>query len=224
MAAWRRTREATVAPAMRPRRKPETFATKWIGPSAHWTCWTWIWPMRNYCVKNFWRWVLMRDFLNFERFSKVVFWLSKQRGTIVPRNPLSSSHFKWVCFSVADPDPDSSYLYVFGPPGSGSISQRCGSGSGSFYYRAKIERKTLIPTALWLLFDFIYLKDDVSVPSKSNKQKNFFLNWFFVGIFRVTDENGRIRIHFSEAWIRGSRSGSTTKCHGCVIVMLRSFF
>jgi hypothetical protein len=36
--------------------------------------------------------------------------------------------------SVADPDP-----YVFGPPGSVSISQRY--GSGSFYYQAKIVSK-----------------------------------------------------------------------------------
>ncbi len=43
--------------------------------------------------------------------------------------------------SVADPDP-----YVFGPPGSGSISQI--SVSGSFHHQAKIVRKTLIPTVL----------------------------------------------------------------------------
>jgi hypothetical protein len=42
-----------------------------------------------------------------------------------------------VQISVADPD---------GPPGSGSISQRY--GSGSFYNQTKIVRKTLIPTAL----------------------------------------------------------------------------
>jgi hypothetical protein len=44
--------------------------------------------------------------------------------------------------SVADPDtnpdpPDPPDPRVFGPPG---------SGSGSFYYHAKIVRKTLIPT------------------------------------------------------------------------------
>jgi hypothetical protein len=53
--------------------------------------------------------------------------------------------------SVADPDlnPDLD-PHVFGPPGSGSISQRnrSGSGSGSFYHQAKIGRKTLIPTIL----------------------------------------------------------------------------
>jgi len=55
--------------------------------------------------------------------------------------------------SVADPDPhpdpdpyDPYHPYVFGPPGSavGSISQRYGSSSGSFYHQAKIVRKTLI--------------------------------------------------------------------------------
>ncbi len=34
-------------------------------------------------------------------------------------------------------------------------------------------RKTLIPTVLWLLFDFLSLKNDVTVHSKSNKQKSF---------------------------------------------------
>ncbi len=48
--------------------------------------------------------------------------------------------------SVADPDPPDPHF--FGPPGSGSASQRYGSGSGSFYYHAKIVRKTLIPTIL----------------------------------------------------------------------------
>jgi hypothetical protein len=43
--------------------------------------------------------------------------------------------------SVPDPDP-----HVFGPPGSESIRQRY--GSGSFYHKAKIVRKTLIPTVL----------------------------------------------------------------------------
>jgi hypothetical protein len=52
--------------------------------------------------------------------------------------------------SVPDPDPPDPH--VFGPPGSGSrsTSQRYGSefGSGSFYYHAKIVRKTLIPSIL----------------------------------------------------------------------------
>ncbi len=54
---------------------------------------------------------------------------------------LSVKFLSLVFSSVADP-------YVFGPPGSGSFSQRFGSGSRSFYHQAKIVRKTLIPTAL----------------------------------------------------------------------------
>ncbi len=46
--------------------------------------------------------------------------------------------------SVPDADPPDPH--VFGPPG--SISQRYGSGSGSFYQQAKIAKKTLIPTVL----------------------------------------------------------------------------
>jgi hypothetical protein len=40
---------------------------------------------------------------------------------------------KLIGSSVADPDPNPDPL-VFGPPGSGSISQRYGFGSGSFYH------------------------------------------------------------------------------------------
>jgi hypothetical protein len=85
--------------------------------------------------------------------------------------------------SVADPDQnaDPKDPYVFGPPGSGSISQSYGSGSGyrsgSFYYQAKIVRKALIPTVLRLLYALLSQKNDVNVPSKStgNKQKKLFL-------------------------------------------------
>ncbi len=75
--------------------------------------------------------------------------------------------------SVGDPDPQDPY--VFRPPGSGSgsISTRNGSGSKSFYNQAKTVRKTLIPTgtSYLLLYDFVSSKNDVVVPSKSNKQK-----------------------------------------------------
>ncbi len=60
--------------------------------------------------------------------------------------------------SVADPDE-----YVLGPSG---------SWSWSFYHHAKIVRKTLIPTVLWLLYGFLSLKYDMNVPSKINRQKN----------------------------------------------------
>jgi hypothetical protein len=68
--------------------------------------------------------------------------------------------------SVADPDP--SDPYVFGPPGSGSISKR----HGSFYHQAT--NLDSYRTVLLLLFDFLSLKNDVNVPSTSNKQKSLF--------------------------------------------------
>ncbi len=55
---------------------------------------------------------------------------------------------------------------LFGPSGSasGSVSHKYGSGSGSYHHQAKIVRKTLISTVLWLLYDFLSLKNDVNVP------------------------------------------------------------
>jgi hypothetical protein len=77
------------------------------------------------------------------------------------------------------------HTYASGPPGFGSISTRYGSGfrsvsgSESFYQQAKIVRKTLNPTVLLLLSDFLSLKNDVNVPLKSNKQKNYLKKLVF---------------------------------------------
>ena len=59
--------------------------------------------------------------------------------------------FHNVCSNVADPDPNP---YVFGPrgSGSGSIGERCGSGSGSFYEQSKI----VIKPRFLLLCDFFF--------------------------------------------------------------------
>ncbi len=46
--------------------------------------------------------------------------------------------------------------------------------SGYFCHQAKLVRKTLILTVLRLLYDFLSLKNDVNVVSKSNKQKIVF--------------------------------------------------
>ncbi len=68
------------------------------------------------------------------------------------QNP-SNKHISTVVHSVPDP-------HVFGPPGSGSISQRC--VSGSFYHPSivkKIVRTTLILTVFVTSFDlFIFEK------------------------------------------------------------------
>jgi hypothetical protein len=67
--------------------------------------------------------------------------------------------------SVADPDPNPN-PHDFGPPGSGSISQRYGSGSS-----CKNSKENLDSCYFVTPFDFLSLKKDVNVPSKSNKQK-----------------------------------------------------
>jgi hypothetical protein len=92
--------------------------------------------------------------------------------------------------SVADPDP--SDLYVFMPPGSGSISLRFGSGSGSFYHQANIVRRNLI-LLLNFFLTFLSFKNDVNVPLKTNQQKTFLYC-----ILKVNDEISRIRIRI---WI-----------------------
>ncbi len=110
--------------------------------------------------------------------------------------------------TVADPDP--SDPYVFGPPGSGSSSQRYGSGSRSFYHHTKIVKKSwfCLPF-LWLLFDFLSVKTIVNVPSKSNKQKNLGKNLLLVRILSATDEKSRIQIQ---------GSGSVPKRHRSAIL------
>jgi hypothetical protein len=53
------------------------------------------------------------------------------------------------------------------------------------------------------LFDFLFLKDDVNVASKSNKQKNCVKKLVFAGILKVSDENNRIRIQDPDPLVRG---------------------
>ncbi len=77
--------------------------------------------------------------------------------------------------SVGDPDPQDPYymfLCLLDPDPDPIVR---GTDSGSFYHQANIERKALIPTVLRLTT--FYLRNDVNVHSKSNKQKNnnFFL-------------------------------------------------
>ncbi len=62
-----------------------------------------------------------------------------------------------------------------------------------------------MPTVLWLLLDFLCLKNYVNVPSKSNKQKNFVKTY----MTKIGSGSGSINQR------HGSRgSGSTPKCHG----------
>jgi hypothetical protein len=57
----------------------------------------------------------------------------------------------------------------------------------------KNNKKNLESYYFVTLFDFLYLKNNVTVPSKSNMQKNLCKK--SVGILKVNEENSRIRIH-----------------------------
>ncbi len=78
----------------------------------------------------------------------------------------------------------------------------------------KISKKNLDSYYFVALFDFLSLKNYVNVPLKVISRKIVLKISFFAGILKVNDKNSRIRIriHQSEAWIRGS--GSTPKFLG----------
>ncbi len=59
-----------------------------------------------------------------------------------------------------------------------------GSGFESGSSRHHAVRKPLIPTVLWLLYDFLSVKINVNVPSKSNKKKNLGKNNFLLASWR----------------------------------------
>ncbi len=91
------------------------------------------------------------------------------------------------------------FLQVFG---SGSVIRNYGSGSGRQF-------NSYCCATLWLIYDFLPLKNDVNGASKSNRQKHFEKTNFLVAILKVTDENSRIR---SRSQRYGS--GSVPKYHG----------
>ncbi len=69
-----------------------------------------------------------------------------------------------------------------------SVSHKYGSSSGSFHHQAKIARKTFISTLLWLLYDFLSLKNDASGPVFWIPRTRMFL-----GPFRIRTKMSRIR-------------------------------
>ncbi len=113
----------------------------------------------------------------------------------------------WVAMKTSVPDPDP---HVFGPPGSGSISHTYGSGSrsGSFYHssiQAKMKNGKKNLTSYCFVSFYLWKLWKCTVPLKVNEENSRI---------RI-----RIRIHKSEAWIRGPGSGSTPKFHGSGTLM-----
>ncbi len=96
--------------------------------------------------------------------------------------------------------------------GSGSVGSICfwaswirillsESGSRSFFHQAKIVRKTLVFTVLWILFDFLSLKNDVNVPSKSN---NNYIISFLLAPWRSITKRAGSESPTEMSWIRNT--------------------
>jgi hypothetical protein len=81
--------------------------------------------------------------------------------------------------------------------------------------KAKKVRKALVSTILSLLFDFLSIKTDVDVRSKSTviSKKTLKKKLIFVGILSATDEKSRIRIRIRQSVVRTRGSGSVPTCH-----------
>jgi hypothetical protein len=94
-----------------------------------------------------------------------------------------------VVSSVADPNPVPSDPIFLGLLDPDPLIRGMDLDSDPSIIKQKIVRKSLIPTVLLLLFNFLSLKNYVYVPSKSNKQENFNKKRFFVGLLKVNDEN-----------------------------------
>jgi len=74
-----------------------------------------------------------------------------------------------VSDSVVDPDPGM-FLVLLNPDA--SLFVRIRIGVQILPLSSKRRKKTLIYIVLWHLYDFLSLKTDVNVPSKSTKQKS----------------------------------------------------
>ncbi len=126
-----------------------------------------------------------------------------QKRTVTPFLKLASS--------VADPNPDLLDPYVLGLLYPYPVVRGIDPGP----VRIRI---LLSPSKIWFLLlcdffcDFLSLKNDVNVPSKSNKKKSFFEKISFL----LTSWRSMTETAGSWAW-SGSicqRHGSEPKCHG----------
>ncbi len=120
-------------------------------------------------------------------FCQLRYFLIRIQESRIPVDP-DTKHWKT---SVVDPDP-----YCFGPPGSGSVifctypDLDLNLDLIPWHQQVQKIRKTVYSNILWLLFDFLSLKNDVNVPSiisiKTLMTKT--TNLLFAGILSATDE------------------------------------
>jgi hypothetical protein len=137
--------------------------------------------------------------VSYTKPSKIVIWLVEKYTEKMVCKPVLRIRIHWIYMflGLLDPVPD-------------PLVRGLGTDSDS--------TKPLISTVLWLLFDFLPLKNYVKVPSKSKMQKNFFKKlvfcWHLEGQWwklkdldphpdpLVRGMDPRIRIHTKMSWIR----------------------
>jgi hypothetical protein len=117
------------------------------------------------------------------RFIQLI--LQPAHSTLAPthRDTITSYKQRLIFFQILYSTILHQDLYVFGPPGFGSGIYLY--GFGSFHQQGQKWRKTLMCPVLWILYDFLFLKNDVNVILKRNKLRNFVTG---------TDSEIRIRI------------------------------
>ncbi len=76
-------------------------------------------------------------------------------------------------------------------------------GSGSFHQQAKKVRKSKISIIFWILFNFLFFKTDVNVPSNSDKQKTLKKTFLLATFQPLMEEAGS-----------GTGSGSLSQWYG----------
>jgi len=91
---------------------------------------------------------------------------------------------------VAHPRPRAVFRQI------GSVSQMY--GSGSFHHQAKIRRKPLISTVLWLIYDFLFVKNDVNKPKNSEFTTLFNSQNTYQFVMMVHDDQGMLVPHVLE--------------------------
>jgi hypothetical protein len=92
-----------------------------------------------------------------------------------------------VFFGLPDPEPDPLVRGMNPDPDPALDPDR-------YLSSCKNNKKNLESYYCVTLFDFLSLRSNVNVPSKTSRN-NCVKNLFFAGILKVNDENSKIRIH-----------------------------
>ncbi len=163
-----------------PTYQPKIISNTWTSSWLSYRIWNWLLEssliklMLKRSVFFYWRSHIVECWTAGGLPSTAVDWVRRTRGWGCAWIFRSSGQLSLVKISVGD-DPDMQDPHVFGPPGSGSIIQRCGSGFSFGSCRLKL----LKIVCLWVVL-------------RKQYEKNFC-------ILKVAEERSRIRRWI---WIR----------------------